>query len=176
MPPSDPTSTSLAEADEDQRLRDAKDANQARFEEDLEFVQSLANPHFVQELTLKGILASEPMVNYLNYLKYFHDPQYAVFIRYPNCLLILDLLNKSEKFRTMIESQESAQFLSDKLIQNWITLSGRLNKPTPGYKDGGQETTQLFDRLNAAAGNGKTGLDEMADGNAEGGSLNGNSP
>lgn len=66
-----------------------KEANQVRFEEDLEvehlltyfscsgcyklmmvgrpvffcqFVQSLANPHFVQELTLNGTLRSETMV------------------------------------------------------------------------------------------------------------------
>ncbi|KAG0148274.1 hypothetical protein CROQUDRAFT_655199 [Cronartium quercuum f. sp. fusiforme G11] len=176
MPASDPTNTSLTEADEDQQLRDAKDANQVRFEEDLEFVQSLANPHFVQELTLKGILASEPMINYLNYLKYFHEPRYAIFIRYPNCLLILDLLTKSEKFRTMMESQESSQFLSDKFIQNWITLSGRLNKPSQATTDQDQESNRLFDRLNAAASNDKDRLEAMGDGNGDGGSPNGNSP
>lgn len=30
----------------------------------IQFVQSLANPHFVQELTFKGILSSEPMIKF----------------------------------------------------------------------------------------------------------------
>ncbi|PLW18305.1 hypothetical protein PCANC_16410 [Puccinia coronata f. sp. avenae] len=71
-----------------------KEANQVWFEEDLEFVQSLANPHFVQELTLNGILGSEPMINYL------HSPQ----------------------FQTMMETQDHAQLLTDKFLQNWISL------------------------------------------------------
>ncbi|OAV87433.1 hypothetical protein PTTG_29434 [Puccinia triticina 1-1 BBBD Race 1] len=112
-------------------LQKDKQANQVRFEEDLEFVQSLANPHFVQELTLNGALRSETMINYLEYLKYFHQPDYARFVRYPNALKILDLLNSSEQFRTMIETQEHAQLLTDKFIQNWISLSGRLNKIGP---------------------------------------------
>lgn len=36
MPASDPTNTSHTEADDDQRQLEAKDANQVRFEEDLE--------------------------------------------------------------------------------------------------------------------------------------------
>ncbi|MBW0513773.1 hypothetical protein O181_053488 [Austropuccinia psidii MF-1] len=125
---SDSQTNHTTKDEEDEKLKKAKEANQARFEEDLEFVQSLANPHFVQELTLNDTLRSETMINYLNYLKYFHDPDYARFVRYPNALKILDLLNTSEKFRTMIETQETAQLLTDKFIQNWISLSGRLNK------------------------------------------------
>ncbi|POW12442.1 hypothetical protein PSTT_04506 [Puccinia striiformis] len=112
-------------------LQKEKKANQVRFEEDLEFVQSLANPHFVQELTLNGALRSETMISYLQYLKYFHDPDYARFVRYPNSLKILDLLNCSEQSRTMIETDQHAQLLTNKLIQNWISLSGRLNKIGP---------------------------------------------
>ncbi|EFP86268.1 uncharacterized protein PGTG_12224 [Puccinia graminis f. sp. tritici CRL 75-36-700-3] len=57
-------------------LQKDKEANQVRFEEDLEFVQSLANPHFVQELTLNGTLRSETMIN--TWIpQYFHHPDYA---------------------------------------------------------------------------------------------------
>ncbi|PLW52028.1 hypothetical protein PCASD_02110 [Puccinia coronata f. sp. avenae] len=113
-----------------------KEANQGQLEEDLEFVQSLANPHFVQELTLNGILGSEAMINYLKHLKYFHEPDYAKFIRYPNSLKILDLLNSSPQFQTMMETQEHAQLLTDKFLQNWISLSGRLNKEGPSVVKG----------------------------------------
>ncbi|KAI7953834.1 hypothetical protein MJO28_006381 [Puccinia striiformis f. sp. tritici] len=107
-------------------LQKEKKANQVRFEEDLEFVQSLANPHFVQELTLNGALRSETMISYLQYLKYFHDPDYARFVRYPNSLKILDLLNCSEQSRTMIETDEHAQLL---------TTVKPLKPHTPWWKD-----------------------------------------
>lgn len=43
MAVSNPTNTSLTELDEDRRLREAKDANQARFEEDLEVSKIMMN-------------------------------------------------------------------------------------------------------------------------------------
>lgn len=114
-------------------------------------------------------------ISYLNYLKYFHEARYASFIRYPNCLLILDLLNKSDQFRTMIESQETSQALSDKFIQHWITLSGRLNKLNPDACENGRDSNRFLDQLNAAP-EGRVGFRETGDGNGETGSMNGNSP
>jgi hypothetical protein len=74
--------------------------------------------------------------SYLKYLKYFHELDYAKFIRYPNSLKILDLLNSSPQFQTMMETQEHAQLLTDKFLQNWISLSGRLNKKGPSVVKG----------------------------------------
>ncbi|KAH9472794.1 hypothetical protein MJO28_001344 [Puccinia striiformis f. sp. tritici] len=146
-------------------LQQDKEANQVRFEEDLEFVQSLANPHFMQELTLNGTLRSETMINYLQYLKYFHDPNYARFVRYPNALKILDLLNNSEEFRTMIETQEHAQLLTDKFIQNWISLSGRLSKTGP------TEVVDIIGKTRTASG--QNGLECR---HTQGEIINGDSP
>ncbi|KAA1126518.1 hypothetical protein PGTUg99_024647 [Puccinia graminis f. sp. tritici] len=105
------------------------------------------------------------MINYLEYLKYFHHPDYARFVRYPNALKILDLLNSSEQFRTMIETQEHAQLLTDKFIQNWISLSGRLNKIGP---------TVVKEETPGGATVEVNGLGPKVQTQAE--SLNGNSP
>ncbi|CAH7675256.1 SOH1-domain-containing protein [Phakopsora pachyrhizi] len=138
LPNNDPTNELVEDESEDLKL--SKTENQIRFETDLEFVQSLANPHFVQELTLNGILKSECMINYLNHLKYFHQPNYSRFVRYPNALKILDLLNTSDQFRKMIENQECSQILTDKFIQHWIFLSGRLNRTTSSSKNPGNQS------------------------------------
>ncbi|KAI9620157.1 hypothetical protein KEM48_008274 [Puccinia striiformis f. sp. tritici PST-130] len=144
-------------------LQQDKEANQVRFEEDLE----------VKQLFFCGSnhqLDSKPDGKtwhhfYLQYLKYFHDPNYARFVRYPNALKILDLLNSSEEFRTMIEAQEHAQLLTDKFIQNWISLSGRLSKTGP------TEVVDIIGKTGTASG--QNGLERK---HTQGEIINGDSP
>ncbi|KAL8287056.1 hypothetical protein RQP46_004062 [Phenoliferia psychrophenolica] len=59
-----------------------KEANQVRFETELEFVQCLANPFYLQSLAQQGLLADEAFLNYLTYLKYWHQPSFARFIQF----------------------------------------------------------------------------------------------
>lgn len=55
-------------------------ANKHRFELELEFVQSLANPHYLQALAQQNILEDPAFILYLEYLKYWSEPEYARFI------------------------------------------------------------------------------------------------
>lgn len=55
-------------------------ANKHRFELELEFVQSLANPHYLQALAEQNILEDPAFVLYLDYLRYWSEPEYARFI------------------------------------------------------------------------------------------------
>jgi len=48
-------------------------ANLNRFELELEFVQALANPHYLESLAIQGILNQPAFVNYLKYLTYWLD-------------------------------------------------------------------------------------------------------
>lgn len=59
---------------------DLRSANRARFELELEFVQSLANPFYLHSLAQQGILNQPAFVNFLKYLMYWKEKDYARFI------------------------------------------------------------------------------------------------
>lgn len=59
-----------------------KASNRARFELELEFVQSLANPFYLQSLAQQNILDQPAFVNFLEYLLYWKEKDYARFIQY----------------------------------------------------------------------------------------------
>ena len=85
-------------------------SNARRFELELEFVQSLANPRYLHHLATtpnpssgasssktddeeNDVLNSPEMVGYLSYLRYWYeDPRYAKYILYPHSLYFLKLL------------------------------------------------------------------------------------
>lgn len=60
---------------------DAKEGNRARFELELEFVQALANPFYLQSLAAQNILDEPAFINYLAYLQYFKEKEYVRFIQ-----------------------------------------------------------------------------------------------
>lgn len=51
----------------------AKRENQIRFETELEFVQCLANPHYLGSLADQGLLSQPNFIAYLKYLTYWLD-------------------------------------------------------------------------------------------------------
>ncbi len=62
--------------------QEALAANRRRFEFELEFVQSLANPHYLQSLAQQNILVDSSFVLYLKYLLYWTEPEYSRFVVY----------------------------------------------------------------------------------------------
>jgi len=54
--------------------------NRMRFELELEFVQALANPFYLHSLAQQGILYQPAFINYLKYLLYWKEKDYARFI------------------------------------------------------------------------------------------------
>lgn len=63
-----------------------------RFELELEFVQSLASPAYLHYLATSGILHQTSFLDFLRYLRYWKQPQFAKYLSYPHCLYFLDLL------------------------------------------------------------------------------------
>jgi hypothetical protein len=59
-----------------------KTSNRARFELELEFVQALANPFYLHSLAQQGILSQPAFINFLEYLLYWKEKDYARFILY----------------------------------------------------------------------------------------------
>ncbi|KAG6920061.1 hypothetical protein DXG01_010129 [Tephrocybe rancida] len=63
-------------------VNDPKSVNRARFELELEFVQSLANPFYLHSLAQQNILEQPAFINFLSYLQYFKEKDYARFIQF----------------------------------------------------------------------------------------------
>ncbi|KAG4436516.1 suppressor of hpr1 [Cadophora sp. M221] len=78
-----------------------------RFEIELEFVQSLASPLYLNHLASQKYLENPAFIAYLSYLQYWHHPPYAKFLNYPGpTLKNLELLQQ-ERFRTDILSPDT---------------------------------------------------------------------
>ncbi|KAH7402335.1 mediator of RNA polymerase II transcription subunit 31 [Phaeosphaeria sp. MPI-PUGE-AT-0046c] len=70
-----------------------------RFELELEFVQCLANPVYLNYLATQKYFDKPEFVAYLAYLQYFNDPKYTKFLHHPGpTLRALELLQQ-ERFR-----------------------------------------------------------------------------
>jgi len=67
-----------------------------RFLVELEFVQCLANPQYLYYLASQGYFKRDEFKNYLKYLLYWKQPDYIKFIKFPQCLYFLDLLQQEE--------------------------------------------------------------------------------
>lgn len=98
-----------AETDDQARLR---------FQIELEFVQCLANPHYLTFLAQRGYLKDNAFINYLKYLLYWKQAEYAKYIKYPICLYFLDLL-QYEHFRREIANAQCAKFIDDQMVLLW---------------------------------------------------------
>lgn len=64
------------------------------FEKDLEFVQLLCNPEYLRWLNNEKYFLRDDFKAYLKYLLYFSDQKYYKFLTYPQCIFILEILNK----------------------------------------------------------------------------------
>ncbi|PHH72518.1 hypothetical protein CDD80_4488 [Ophiocordyceps camponoti-rufipedis] len=83
----------------------------SRFEMELEFVQSLANPFYLNHLASQKLLTQPAFVAYLAYLRYWASPPYVKYLVYPGpTLRNLELLQQ-ERFRAEIMSPEVVQRL-----------------------------------------------------------------
>lgn len=118
---------------------DERAKNRNRFELELEFVQALANPFYLHSLAQQGILYQPAFINYLKYLQYWKEKDYARFIlyvlpppgslryqqsafSYPHALHHLELLQHAE-FRSEIMKDEWRECLNQKQFDHWRTWS-----------------------------------------------------
>ncbi|VDD92740.1 unnamed protein product, partial [Enterobius vermicularis] len=89
-----------------------------RFEIECEFVQALANPHYLNFLAQRGFFKERYFLNYLKYLLYWRRPEYARALKYPQCLHFLHALQNPE-FREAIAVTANAKFIEDQQILQW---------------------------------------------------------
>ncbi|KAI8805495.1 mediator of RNA polymerase II transcription subunit 31-like protein [Cladochytrium replicatum] len=99
-------------------LPESAEEARLRFQLELEFVQCLANPMYLQFLAQRNFMNDRAFINYLSYLRYWHRPEYAKYIVYPYALEILDLLQHRE-FREALKGTETALFVHQKEFFSW---------------------------------------------------------
>lgn len=97
----------------------SEDAERKRFQIELEFVQSLANPNYLNFLAQRGYFKNQTFLNYLKYLMYWKKPEYVTYIRYPQCLSLLELL-QHEQFLKEILNAQCSKWIDEQLLLVWI--------------------------------------------------------
>ncbi|RKP10109.1 SOH1-domain-containing protein [Thamnocephalis sphaerospora] len=95
-----------------------EDPSRERFELELEFVQSLANPFYLHYLAQQDYFDDPCFVAYLEYLAYWRKPEYAKFVVYPHCLHYLGLLQHAE-FRQSMRLLDTARALHGTQYKHW---------------------------------------------------------
>ncbi|RLN20198.1 hypothetical protein BBJ28_00002560 [Nothophytophthora sp. Chile5] len=119
-------------------------SNDVRFQMELEFIQCLASPAYlncahaavspvclsslappqavrVEILAINRYFDNPAFMNYLQYLKYWKQPQYAKYIVYPHCLAFLDML-EDERFRQMIAREDFMTLVHGQQFYHWQTF------------------------------------------------------
>ena len=90
-----------------------------RFELELEFIQSLSSPRYLHHLANQNYLRDEAFLDFLRYLRYWKQPEYAKYITYPHCFFFLDLLCDNETFRNELMNIEFQNFVHQQQFFNW---------------------------------------------------------
>lgn len=84
-------------------------------------------------LAQRGYFKDSTFVNYLKYLLYWKEPEYAKYLKYPMCLYFLDLL-QYEHFRRELVNAQCTKFIDDQQIllwQHYTRRRSRLLQTTP---------------------------------------------
>lgn len=97
-----------------------EDEERKRFQIELEFVQALANPNYLNFLAQRGYFRNQTFLNYLKYLMYWKEPDYVKYIKYPQCLSLLELL-QHEQFLKEIVNAQCSKFIDEQLLLIWST-------------------------------------------------------
>lgn len=99
-------------------MGESEEGQKMRFQIELEFVQCLANPNYLNFLAQRGVFKEQTMINYLKYLLYWKEPEYAKYLKYPQCLFMLELL-QSEHFRKELMNSQCTKFIDDQQLLHW---------------------------------------------------------
>jgi len=110
-------------------------SEELRFQSELEFVQCLSNPSYLQYLFQGQLFEEASFVRYLAYLQYWREPQYAQFIVYPQCLHFLELVQR-ESFRKELGNTQFVDMLLKQQFNHWRFFQAmRANQAIEEAKD-----------------------------------------
>lgn len=109
------------------------------FVRELEFVQCLANPEYIWFLVQRNFFGDHEFMNYLKYLLYWTRPEYAKYIRYPQGIQFLILLQDPD-FITYISIAQNVMKIQEQQRLFWeryriATLDASLPEVTVKMSD-----------------------------------------
>lgn len=81
-------------------------------------MKTIKNRKILLVLAQRGYFKDQAFINYLKYLQYWKEPEYAKYLMYPMCLYFLDLL-QYEHFRREIVNSQCCKFIDDQAILQW---------------------------------------------------------
>jgi len=101
-----------------------------RLTAELEFVQLLANPQYLNYLAQNKYFSDAAFLNYLEYLKYWQQPKYAKLVIFPQCLFFLEMLQKKE-FRDLLINNSFIEWLHHQQYYFWCKHRAKDNESSP---------------------------------------------
>jgi mediator of RNA polymerase II transcription subunit 31 len=93
--------------------------NEERFLIELEFVQNLANPKYLNYLAQNRYFDDPAFLDFLRYLRYWKEPEYARHLLFPQCLQFLDNLIDNEAFRRELNVPQFMDFVHRQQFMRW---------------------------------------------------------
>ncbi len=95
-----------------------------RIEEDIEFLNMLSNPFYIEFLIENEYLEDENFLAYLKYLDYLKDDRMIKFIKYPVAFKLLENI-QNVKFIEFWKSQKSLYpgFLKDQIFAHSVHIT-----------------------------------------------------
>jgi mediator of RNA polymerase II transcription subunit 31 len=95
-----------------------------RFFQDAEFTQALGNIDYVLWLAKQGYFDDSSFLNYLSYLGYMSQPEYAIHMCFPRGLEVLALL-QSEQIRDLLKEDPMSfrRIVTDQSWSSWARKS-----------------------------------------------------
>ncbi|KAH8330184.1 hypothetical protein KR074_011315, partial [Drosophila pseudoananassae] len=121
---------------------ESEEQQRRRWQIELEFVQCLSNPNYLNFLAQRGFFKDQSFINYLKYLQYWKEPDYAKYLMYPMCLYFLDLL-QYEHFRREIVNSQCCKFIDDQAILQWQHYTRKRIKLLENVNAAQQQQQQL---------------------------------
>lgn len=100
------------------RLQDLTQEKSRRFIEELEFVQCLANPEYVQWLATHHYFEEPAFVEFLKYLSYWRHPPHVYHVVYPQALRMLELL-QNPAIRCRVHRMDTRGLLQGQMLRMW---------------------------------------------------------
>jgi mediator of RNA polymerase II transcription subunit 31 len=91
---------------------------------ELEFVQSLANPNYLNFLAQRDYFRSPAFLNYVKYLLYWKEPEYIKYLTYPQCIYLLEMLQHKEFVKEIVNAQ-CAKFIDEQMTLLWFHYKRR---------------------------------------------------
>ena len=112
-------------------------AAKRRFEAELEFVQTLANPEYLHYLAQNRYFDDPDFRDYLEYLQYWRELPYCLHLVFPHCLRMLELLVEDDGFVDALKRPDFKDHVFAQQFNHWKHRAAQLGSAPDAQAEGG---------------------------------------